>query len=65
MNTKIVIALLGGTLLGSPALAKDTLYFAGYSGDFQTMFEKEIAPEFEAKNDRVPARGVAGFHSHR
>lgn len=62
MNTKIVIALLGGTLLGSPALAKDTLYFAGYSGDFQTMFEKEIAPEFEAKND-VDVVYVAGNSS--
>lgn len=51
MKRKIAIALLGATMLHSAALAKDTLYFAGYSGDFQKMFEKEIAPEFEAKND--------------
>ncbi|MFS8146178.1 ABC transporter substrate-binding protein [Rhizobium sp. R635] len=48
MNT---LCLLAATALSSPALAQDTLYFAGYSGDFQTMFEKEISPSFEAKHN--------------
>ena len=35
----------------SGAYAQDTLYFAGYSGDFQRTFETVIIPEFETKND--------------
>jgi putative spermidine/putrescine transport system substrate-binding protein len=54
--------LLGATALSSPALAQQTLYFAGYSGDFQTMFEKEIIPEFQAKHN-VKVVYVAGNSS--
>ncbi|HCR96365.1 MULTISPECIES: ABC transporter substrate-binding protein [Halomonas] len=28
--------------------AQETLYFSGYAGDFQRVFEAEIAPDFEA-----------------
>ncbi|PDT10849.1 ABC transporter substrate-binding protein [Rhizobium sp. M1] len=45
------LLLAAATALSSPAFAQDTLYFAGYSGDFQTMFEKEIAPAFETKQN--------------
>ncbi|KAB2674289.1 ABC transporter substrate-binding protein [Brucella tritici] len=51
MKCTPALILLATTILSSPAAAQDTLYFAGYSGDFQTMFEKEIVPGFEAKND--------------
>ncbi|WP_307959355.1 ABC transporter substrate-binding protein [Sinorhizobium medicae] len=43
-------------------MTQDTMYVAGYSGDFQTMFEKEIAPGFEAKNN-VKIVYVAGNSS--
>ncbi|HUL12241.1 MAG TPA: ABC transporter substrate-binding protein [Methylococcaceae bacterium] len=43
--------LLGTTAINSSAFARDTLYFAGYSGGFQKMVQKEIIPDFEAKND--------------
>ncbi|KJF65747.1 ABC transporter substrate-binding protein [Rhizobium nepotum] len=44
------IVLFGATALSSAAFAQETLYVAGYSGDFQTMFEKEISPSFAAKH---------------
>ncbi|PLT88314.1 branched-chain amino acid ABC transporter substrate-binding protein [Sinorhizobium medicae] len=53
---------LGAIALSSPAMTQDTMYVAGYSGDFQTMFEKEIAPGFEAKNN-VKIVYVAGNSS--
>ncbi|WP_457664183.1 ABC transporter substrate-binding protein [Sinorhizobium medicae] len=43
-------------------MTQDTMYVGGYSGDFQTMFEKEIAPGFEAKNN-VKIVYVAGNSS--
>ncbi len=53
---------LGAIALSSPAMTQDTMYVGGYSGDFQTMFEKEIAPGFEAKNN-VKIVYVAGNSS--
>ena len=46
-----VLAILAASVAASPLAAQETLYFAGYSGDFQTMFENEIAPGFEAEHD--------------
>jgi putative spermidine/putrescine transport system substrate-binding protein len=37
--------------LSTGAWAQDTLYFAGYSGDFQKTFETIIIPDFEKAND--------------
>jgi len=44
-------AVASAITLCSGAYAQDTLYFAGYSGDFQKTFETAIIPEFEAKHD--------------
>lgn len=57
-----ILLLLGATALSTPALAADTLYVAGYSGDFQTMFEKEISPAFESQQN-VKIVYVAGNSS--
>ncbi|WP_299847906.1 ABC transporter substrate-binding protein [uncultured Paracoccus sp.] len=45
------LAALVASVAATPIAAQETMYFAGYSGDFQTMFEAEIAPGFEADNN--------------
>lgn len=60
-NSAIIIGVAIMTTATS-SLAQETMYVAGYSGDFQTMFEKEIAPGFQAKND-VKIVFVAGNSS--
>ncbi|MCM2476145.1 ABC transporter substrate-binding protein [Rhizobium sp. CG5] len=54
--------VLGTAVFATPAFAEDTLYVAGYSGDFQTMFEKEISPRFAAAHN-VKIVYVAGNSS--
>ncbi|MBM7323346.1 ABC transporter substrate-binding protein [Agrobacterium sp. S2] len=62
MSKAQILLLLGATALSTPVLAEETLYVAGYSGDFQTMFEKEISPAFEAQQN-VKIVYVAGNSS--
>lgn len=42
---------LAASVAGTPLAAQEAIYFAGYAGDFQTMFETEIAPGFESANN--------------
>lgn len=51
MNRISLLAVLTASAAASPLAAQETMYFAGYSGDFQTMFEAEIAPGFEAEHN--------------
>lgn len=62
MKLKYAFSLLAATTLSATANAQDTLYVAGYSGDFQTMFEKEIVPAFAKQHD-VKIVFVAGNSS--
>lgn len=48
INTLLIVSSIATSSL---AQAQDTLYFAGYSGDFQKTFEAFIIPEFEKKQD--------------
>lgn len=51
MNRISLLAVLIASAAASPLAAQETMYVAGYSGDFQTMFEAEIAPAFEAEHN--------------
>ena len=44
------LTMLMASAAATPLAAQETLYFGGYAGDFQTMFEAEISPAFEAEH---------------
>jgi len=46
-----MLVLFGAASVSAPASAQDTMYFAGYGGSSQKLFEKEILPPFEAKHN--------------
>lgn len=45
------LAAVAASVAGTPLVAQETMYFAGYSGDFQTMFEAEVVPGFESEHN--------------
>lgn len=51
MQQITALAILAASVAATPLAAQETMYFAGFSGDFQTMFEAEIAPGFEDEHD--------------
>lgn len=49
--SRFTILAVSATVTPFALAAQDTLYFGGYAGDFQRVFETEIAPDFEAEHD--------------
>ncbi len=54
--------ILTAMTVGTPALAQETLFLAGYGGSFQKMMEEKILPSFEAEH-KVKVTYVAGRSS--
>ena len=51
MKSLVTTVLVGSALLPGTALAQQTMYVAGYSGDYQTFLEREIFPAFAEKHN--------------